>query len=361
MPGGISDYARQWAVAMAALPEAPEVTVVSHARGRSEPPVVLRTVQSDPVGLDLAELEAAIDESRPDVVLVHYEPHCFTRRTPCFAFNRFISRLGRRVPVVTLAHELYYSRREGLRHQPVGMLQRLALLPLFRGSTRIVLTVPDRVTRMKTVFPFWAERFAQLPVGANLIADPNTDVAGFRTRHGVPEGALLAVFLGFVHPSKDIATVKATLAHWRAEGLEARLLVVGGGQLDDPWAINAGYLSAEEASQALAASDLALLPLRDGASARRTSVINMLAAGLPVVSTLGVNTDLRYFPGSAIRLVPADDPQAFITAATALARDPAARRTLGEGARQWHDETFAWPVLARRWWDLLASTRAVAP
>ncbi|MFN3432746.1 MAG: glycosyltransferase, partial [Candidatus Sericytochromatia bacterium] len=110
-----------------------------------------------------------------------------------------------------------------------------------------------------------------------------------------------------------------------------------------------------EAEAALAAADLYLLPLADGASARRTSLMNALAAGLPVVSTVGVNTDPTLFPEAALTLVPAGDSRAFAEAAVALARDPAARERLGVMGRALHDERFSWDVLGPQWLALLES------
>jgi glycosyltransferase involved in cell wall biosynthesis len=80
--------------------------------------------------------------------------------------------------------------------------------------------------------------------------------------------------------------------------------------------------------------------------------MNALAAGVPVVSTCGANTDPALF-GEAIRLVAAGDAPAFAAAVRELAQDPAARAALGAAGRKLYEREFAWDVLAARWQVLL--------
>src|SRR5262249_28838598 len=75
--------------------------------------------------------------------------------------------------------------------------------------------------------------------------------------------------------------------------------------------------------------DLMLLPLTDGVSTKRGTLMAALAHGVPVVGLQGTRTD-RILRGDALTLTPAGDPAAFARAAVALAGDPAALRAPGE-------------------------------
>lgn len=350
-PGGVSDYARRWVHALADE----TITVITGAGARDEPPVQL--VAHDAWGLaGLVALEAKVLASRPDVVVLHYVPHLYERRGASASANLLAFRLGRAgLRVVTIAHELYYGRHEGLRVQPFGLWQRAMLWPLFAGSARVVLTVPDRLARMRAVFPGWRERFALMPVGPSLAPQP-ADPA-WRSRLGVPEGGLLLLFMGLAHPSKELGHLTAAIDALAAAGVPARLAIAGGARLAHPHAVNLGFLPEAEAASLLATADLVLLPLEDGASTRRTSVINALAAGRPVVSTLGANTDAALLaPGLA--LVPAHDAAAFAARTCALARDAGAREALSHAARALYAAEFDWAVLAGHWRALLADERS---
>lgn len=349
LPGGVSDYTRRFAEALSA--RGVEVTVIT-GPGAEGPGVEIARAGFGLGGV--GALEAQIMAIAPDVVICQYVPHMYERRGMPAGLPALIWRLGRRgVPVVTMAHELYYGRHEGARFWAPGLWQRLALLPLFAGSRQVVLTVPDRLARMRRCFPAWRDRFSLMPIAANLQAAPPEAAARFRAGLDLPDSALVLLFLGLSHPSKELAALTATLDRLVAAGLQARLLVVGGARLDHPHAINLGFLAEAEASAAIALADLALLPFADGASTRRTSLMNALAAGLPVLSTTGSNTDPALLPETAIRRVAAGDPAAFASAALALAEAPEARAALGAAGRALYRAQFDWEVLAPRWLALL--------
>jgi glycosyltransferase involved in cell wall biosynthesis len=108
-----------------------------------------------------------------------------------------------------------------------------------------------------------------------------------------------------------------------------------------------GYVPQEEVSANLLASDVCVLPYRDGASLRRGTLMAAFAHGLAIVSTNrsdGVtNGELK--EGENIVLVPPDDPEALAEAIANLAKRPALRRKLGEGAKRLA-QTFSWESIA---------------
>ena len=350
VPGGVADNAARWTEALIA---AGDVEAIVHT-GPGAAPAPGYTLEAGRTawGWGAAPaLAAEIAAGRPDVVVLHYVPHLYQRRGLAVGVGRLARLLaGQGLPLVVMAHELYYGRHEALRHQPIGLIQRLVLRPLFTHSRAVVFSTPDRRARMAAVFPRLAARFHTIPVGAGLTPATAAEGAAWRRARGLGEDELALLFQGGFHPSKEIASLTAAL---EAAGPRARLVLIGGGALDHPRVLALGHVDGAEAGRALAGCDLALAPFEDGASGRRSSVVNALAAGLPTVSTRGVNTDPALFPPAAIRLVAPGDPQAFAQAVAALAADPAARAGLAAGARQLYAERFAWPVLAAAWLSIL--------
>jgi glycosyltransferase involved in cell wall biosynthesis len=117
-----------------------------------------------------------------------------------------------------------------------------------------------------------------------------------------------------------------------------------------------GPLTPDELSLRLRAADVLLLPLTDGVSTRRTTMMTALAHGLPVVGLSGVNTDrvLLDHP-EALMLTPAGDREAYARAAADLVADPARLRALGAAGRRLYAAQFDWPVTARRMSTALGS------
>jgi glycosyltransferase involved in cell wall biosynthesis len=352
MPGGVSDSSRRWARAMA--DRGVEVVIVtSPGASEDDPRLTLARPQANWGLSGMAGLKRTLEEIQPDVVLVHYVPHLYQRQGASLAINHAVPGIDRDIaPVVIFAHELYYGRHEGWRHQPFGWLQRYALWPLIGRSTRVVVTVPDRLVRLRSLFPRRAERIELIPIGANLTATAGLDRAAWRESLGLMPDELALLFIGLAHPSKELTMLTCALDRLKQENIPARLLVGGGASLDHPLAKNLGFLTPEQAGDALAGADMFLVPLADGASTRRSSVMNALAAGLPIVSTFGANTDRSNFDG-ALRMVAAGDKFAYAEAVSALAKDPVARATLAIAGKELHDRTYAWEVLADRWLRLL--------
>lgn len=108
-----------------------------------------------------------------------------------------------------------------------------------------------------------------------------------------------------------------------------------------------GYTPQSEVSANLLASDICVLPYRDGASFRRGSFMAALAHGLPIVSTRPrVDVpELRH--GENILLVPPDAPVALAEAIAGLAGDANLRHRLGEGAARLAQD-FTWEKIAEK-------------
>jgi len=87
------------------------------------------------------------------------------------------------------------------------------------------------------------------------------------------------------------------------------------------------------------------------------SVLEALAAGLPVVSTPAGDIPAMVAHGAAGTLVPADDPEALADAVGGLLDDPARAGRMAERGRRLVAD-YTWPAVRGRWTDLYDAVRA---
>ena len=134
------------------------------------------------------------------------------------------------------------------------------------------------------------------------------------------------------------------------------------------------YIPASEVSANFLASDICVLPYRDGASYRRGSFMAALAHGLPIVTTRAPSVPIPllshgfesrdqqsgreqglWLPalrdGENVIMVPPDDPRALADAISRVAAHPELRYKLSNGARELAAQ-FTWDKIAQQHLDL---------
>ena len=97
----------------------------------------------------------------------------------------------------------------------------------------------------------------------------------------------------------------------------------------------------EDAFPLLAASLVAVVPLRSG-SGTRIKILEAWAAGVPVVTTSLGAEGLPAVDGESVLV--ADDEQSFAAAVTALIDSPDLRNTIGSRGRRVFEDQFTWEV-----------------
>ncbi|HIC94317.1 MAG TPA: glycosyltransferase [Anaerolineae bacterium] len=266
--------------------------------------------------------------------------------------------------IVTTFHDL----RVPYLFPKAGRLRWWVVLALARWSDAVIVTNIEDMARL-SAYSF-IRSLSVVPIGSNIAPRPPADYDrdGWRARWGVGPRDLLLSYFGFLNESKGAETLVRALGRLVRRGYSARLLMVGGkvGSSDptnvaylrkvegliaelglEDRVLWTGYTPPEEVSANLLASDVCVLPYRDGASFRRGSFMAALAHGLPIVSTKPrVDTpELRH--GENILFVPPDSPIALAGAIARLAENPALRRRLGQGAARLA-RNFAWEEIAKK-------------
>ena len=261
--------------------------------------------------------------------------------------------------VVTTFHDL----RVPYLFPKAGPLRWRANLELARRSDRAIVTNAEDYRRLSQIGDL-AGRLVEIPIGANIRPMPPAgyDRVAQRARWGVGPDDLLLCYFGFLNDSKGGEELMLATARLAEAGLPVHLLMIGG-QLGASDPTNAAYLQRVQAliveqgiadrvhwtgftgeaevSANLLASDIAVLPYRDGASFRRGSLMAAIAHGLPVVSTEPPVAIPEMKQGENIWLAPIQSPQGLVEGIEHLWRNPAARRRLGQGAKQL-SESFTW-------------------
>ncbi len=106
-----------------------------------------------------------------------------------------------------------------------------------------------------------------------------------------------------------------------------------------------GFLPPMRVSTYLAASDLIVMPYRDGASLRRGTLMAALAHGRPVITTHPSPEIAEFRHGENLWLVPPDDAATLVQAITALSTDSDTRLQLSRGAVALGQQ-FSWASIA---------------
>lgn len=293
----------------------------------------------------------AVLAARPDLVVVQWWVPYFAPALGTIA--ALIRRGGARL--VFICHNV-------LPHDGGGGLDRaLVRAALARGAAWVVHSSADGHALRALLGPARFEpagagrivesRLPHLdldPVGARRDGDApvlETAASQLRVRHGVPPGAPLALFFGFVRPYKGLMSlVDALPIALRSVG-DLHVLVAGEfWQEADAYRRRAAelgvsarirfddrYIPNEEVAAFFAAADVCVLPYRE--ATQSAIVPQAFAAGVPVIATRVGGLPEAVADGESGLLVPPDDPAALAGALARFFGEPGLAERLRAGAR----------------------------
>lgn len=209
------------------------------------------------------------------------------------------------------------------------------------------------------------QRVHYLPNGAEAVCGAIDDATRRRARSklGLGEGPVVLLYTRFAE--YPVSAVVDLLRHLTELRPETRLLIVGRGlhgeerdlarQLAqsslERRAVLAGWIEPPDLPTYFAAADVAVYPFADTLVNRTkcpAKLVELLAAGLPVVSENVGQTGEYIVHGESGLLIPPGDIPAFATAVAGLLGDSTRRRELAEGAATRIGRWFLWDQLAER-------------
>ncbi|HET7036895.1 MAG TPA: glycosyltransferase family 4 protein [Thermomicrobiaceae bacterium] len=184
----------------------------------------------------------------------------------------------------------------------------------------------------------------------------------FRALHGLGDDPLVLLYTRFVEFAPE--SIAAALAALRRRRPETRLVIAGGSAdgraeaalrgaaqragLNDA-IVWLGWIEPRDLASITAASDVAIHPFDDtrlNASKSPVKLLELLASGLPVVTTaVGENRHVVE-DGTSGLLAPPGDTEALAARVAELLAAPERRRAIGAAGRQRVERAFLWQGLA---------------
>jgi glycosyltransferase involved in cell wall biosynthesis len=233
---------------------------------------------------------------------------------------------------------------------PARILSRRVDFPV-RGSLGSRLLYADPADRIVAISGGVREALVAsgVPPARIRVVQSGIDLAPFavpcdrealRTSLGVPAGAVLVLQVAALAPHKSQTDLLRAAAILRDGGSPVRIWIAGEGRLKDSLEREHSSLVLgdtvrflgfrEDVPDLLRAADLfCLSSYLEGLG---TSILDAMAAGLPVVATRVGGIPEAVADGETGLLVPPRDPAALAEALGRLAGDPDLRRRMGEGA-----------------------------
>ncbi|MBC7263249.1 MAG: glycosyltransferase family 4 protein [Chloroflexi bacterium] len=361
--GGVGDFTRELGRALCSL--GAEIVVVTGV-GDSEPsePLPVHRVIPNWGWRCWPAIHQYVQTLHADVVHIQYQTAAYHLH-PAINLYPLASRwVRRRVPIVVTFHDV----RVPYLFPKAGPLRAWVNKALARESQVAIATNREDFLQLRA---WMRPREPHLiPIGSNICPHPPADYNrdAWRARWGVRAEDWLLGYFGFLNASKGGETLIRALRLLVDTGKPAMLLMIGGRTgSSDPTNIAyaagidrlieesglrkrvqwTGYTPAEEVSANLLATDVVVLPYRDGASFRRGSFMAALAHGLPIVTTYPQVETPELVDGENVALVSVDDAEAIAARVTTLMSDPQVRQRLREGARKL-SELFRWEKIAQQ-------------
>jgi glycosyltransferase involved in cell wall biosynthesis len=216
---------------------------------------------------------------------------------------------------------------------------------LARVTTRLVAVSPEVRDELVSLDVAPAEKFSVIRLGIDLdrrIVEAESGGLELRRAFGVPADAFVVGWIGRMTAIKHLPDVLAAFARLRANGIDARLVLVGDGPDREDveqrahelelarFTLYLGYQ--RDVAPYYGLFDALLLP--SGNEGTPVVAIESLAAGTPVVATRVGGVPDVVADGVDGLLANVGDVEALAAALERLARDPTLREQMGAAGRE---------------------------
>lgn len=241
----------------------------------------------------IKQIRRIIKEVSPDIVHIEYNRMLYNREVAINFLPYFLKQDGVAAKVVVTFHDLPGPVKN---RDFFFWLTTLALL-VYCG--RVIVTNELDLNSFTSRLFFVKKKCTLVPVGSNILK-AGASRSAVRRKLGVSDDALMLAFFGFIREDKCLSDLfYAFLRLWRA-GCKARLLIIGGilnneiylsfrklsRKLNiDDMVIWINYQPGAKISELLAASDIAVLPYKNGIGTNSGAFAACALHGLPIVAT----------------------------------------------------------------------------
>ncbi len=376
MQGGVGDFTREMGLALNRLGATTSVISSTKATQSSAPPRSFDNgvvIERNGLRLTLypvvdrwafsswSKVNDVLRQTESEILNIQYQTAAYQMH-PAVNLLPWRLRVSRDRPgVVTTFHDLKLPYL----FPKAGPLRRWVTGALIRGSDATIVTNAEDLLEAEAYAP---RRLRLFPIGSNIApqAPPGYDREEWRQRWDVGPDETLLCYFGFLNESKGGETLFRALARLVAAQEGVKLLMIGGrvGSSDPSnvaylqkmeavieelgiadhvsWT---DYVAAPEVSASFWASDICVLPYRDGVSFRRGTLMAALAHGVPIVSTFPRVKVAQIIENVNMGLVPPDDEEALADKISEVAASPQLRKQLASGAAGL-SKLFSWEGIA---------------
>lgn len=350
--GGVSDYTRQVAEALAHLGDEVHVWCPRAA----ENGITGLHIHSDLGGItpsDLRRVSGLLDTfARPRRLLVQWVPHGFGYRSMNLWFCLWLARRawsGDRVEV--MVHEPYAEFSRGpLRYAVMACVHRLMTIVLLAAAHKMWISIPAWESCLRPYAFGRRVPMEWLPIPSAVGTGDGGAVAAVRLKY-VNDGRFLLGHFGSY--GSDISRLLEERLQPVMDGSLAPSLLLLGAESGrfrqqlltrhPSWSARvhaAGYVAPASLGVHIAACDVFVQPYPDGITSRRTSAMACLSQAKPVVTTTGHLTEALWAETGAVLLADVADRSAFASAVSFLLGDERARKDLSRRGHQIYVERF---------------------
>lgn len=379
MQGGVGDCTNEIALALTKRGVQVSVLTTDAVPSVPRPPSsvlrILRTIKKWDWSA-LSQIRRTIEETKPDIYHIQYQ-------TGAFGMHPMINFAPRLLASTKINSAVtFHDLRPMYLFPKAGPLRDWVTFQLAQKTDAVIATNQEDYTRLATRH---LQNLSLIPIGSNInpTPPPDFDPGALREELGIEPDEILLCYFGFLNESKGGETLLRALA----EMPNAKLVMLGG-QTGETDATNISYLARvrkliddleltdrviwtdfldpPEVSAHFLASDMCVLPYRDGASYRRGTFMAALAHGMAIVTTDDGRqpADDGRLPalrnGENVVLVPPDDPGAIVEAVNRIASNPTLRAQLQQRARE-TAQFFTWDKIADAHLELYSKLLSSSP
>jgi len=349
--GGVSDYTRLLAQHLRAAGDPVQVWAPTIDAPKEQG---LHRVMRQFDAKYLREIEGLFDAfPQPRTFLLQWVPHGYGKRGMNLGFVRWItSRVSRGDRLCLMIHEPYLERGQGSwKLRIMSLAQRRMMRLLLKSSSRVFVSIPGWESYLR---PYLRanQSYEWLPIPATIFSEQDERaISAVRNRLGA---ALLLGHLGtysaesrrilepaIIETLKQISEVHVVLMGKHSDHVAAEL------KSQNPELAarmhGLGLLPDSDLASHISACDAMVQPFIDGVSSRRTSIMNVISRGVPVVSNLGHLSEPIWAESQAVALAPSPDPIQIAAVCTRLLRNQQARQQFAERGLKLYRSCFDWP------------------
>jgi glycosyltransferase involved in cell wall biosynthesis len=285
--GGVSDYTYQLAQHLKG-----QAIVLTNDVLEREPAEHVLEVS---IPLAKKKLHAKVNSHHISDLIIQYTPLAFNPN--CYGINLslissllYLKMKKANVTTYLYAHEVRYPCELTLKGFILGPLHFIQFIILCFLNEHVFFSTKKFEKEWASYLPFFKRKMSTVPIMSNII--PASDFEPIYPRKNQ------IIYFGGHHPTQYNEMAIKTMEEISKIDPTTSFVILGLGKdllkLSDHLRTQTkvcGYLSQQEVSTYYQESKLALLPLMDGCSTRRGTLMCALAHGVPVMTNLGSSSD----------------------------------------------------------------------